>query len=277
MTGSTSTTRTGTSAITDLSTLNSGSARNRPESVRPTTTALAVAAPKLLDDTFRIAEVLVKSGFFKDLRDVSQGVTKILYGTELGFGPMASVLGVYIVEGRPSLSAQLIAAAVQRSGRYTYRVREWTPTACRIEFFDSGESLGESSFTIQEAAAAGLANKAVWKSYPKAMLWARAMSQGARAYCAEVFMGAIYTPEELGAVVDEDGRVVEMIEADAEVVDEPVDPALNEAMELWDDARLEAARLGIEHKDLPDGARLEQVQRWTIALMDRINKAAVPA
>lgn len=168
--------------------------------------------------TERLGQIMVKSGFFKDLREEAQAIVKILYGKELGFGPMASVLGVYIVEGRPSLSAQLIAAAVQRSDRYTYRVREWTPMICRIEFFGAigqagqgMESLGEASFSMPEAQAAGLAGKQVWKSYPKAMLWARAMSQGARAYCAEIFLGAIYTPEELGAEVDGEGVVIEAL------------------------------------------------------------------
>lgn len=161
--------------------------------------------------TERLGQIMVKSGFFKDLREEAQAIVKILYGGELGFGPIASVMGVYIVEGKPSLSAQLIAAAVQKSGRFKYRVREWTATSCRIEFFDGGESLGESSFSIAEAQAANLAGKAVWKSYPKAMLWARAMSQGARAYAPEVFSGPIYTPEELGAEVDGDGSVIEVV------------------------------------------------------------------
>lgn len=165
--------------------------------------------------TERLGQIMVRSGFFKDLREEAQAIVKILYGAELGFGPMASVMGVYIVDGRPSLSAQLIASAIQRSDRYTYRVREWTSMACRIEFFAARgqagqgmESLGESEYTIAEATAANLVGKAVWKQYPKAMLWARAMSQGARAYTPEIFSGPIYTPEELGAVVSEDGRLV---------------------------------------------------------------------
>lgn len=182
------------------------------------TTSLANVQYKPTEiSTERLGQIMVRSGFFKDLREEAQAIVKILYGGELGFGPIASVMGVYIVDGRPSLSAQLIASAIQRSDRYTYRVREWTATSCRIEFFAARgqagqgmESLGESSFTIAEANTAGLTGKTVWKQYPKAMLWARAMSQGARAYTAEIFSGAIYTPEELGAEVLEDGRVIDV-------------------------------------------------------------------
>jgi hypothetical protein len=147
--------------------------------------------------TEQLGSIMVKSGFFKDTRDEAQAIVKILYGSELGFGPIASMLGCYIVDGRPSLSAQLIASAIQKSGTYRYRVREWTDTRCRIEFFERGESVGESTFSLDDASRAGLANKQTWKQYPKAMLWARAMSQGARAYAPDVFNGAIYTPDEL--------------------------------------------------------------------------------
>lgn len=168
--------------------------------------------------TEKLGQIMVKSGFFKDTRDEAQAIVKILYGKELGFGPMASMLGVYIVEGRPSLSAQLIASAIQKSGTYRYRVREWTATVCRIEFFERGESLGESSFSMEDATRAGLAGKQVWKAYSKAMLWARAISQGARAYTPDVFNGAIYTPEELGAVVNAEGDVIDV--GTGEVVEE---------------------------------------------------------
>lgn len=184
------------------------------------TQALANVQYKPTDlSTERLGEVLVKSGFFKDVRDEAQAIVKILYGREVGFGPIASVMGVYIVNGRPSLAAQLIASAVQRSGLYRYRVREWTDKACRIEFFERGESLGESVFTIEDAQRAELVGKGgPWKQYPKAMLWARAMSQGARAFTPEVFNGSVYTPDELGATVNAEGDVIDI--GTGEVIEE---------------------------------------------------------
>jgi hypothetical protein len=43
---------------------------------------------------------------------------------------------------------------------------------------------------------AGLANKQVWKAYPEAMLWARAVSQLCRMLFPDCFAGGTYTPEE---------------------------------------------------------------------------------
>lgn len=148
-------------------------------------------------DTERLGDILVKSGYFKDTRDQAQAIVKILAGAEQGFGPIASMMGYDIVEGQPTMSANLIAAAIQKSKNYRYRVREWNDTHCKIEFFEGSESLGVSEFSMQDAARAQLADKANWKKYPKAMLFARAMSQGARAYTPAVFNGSIYTPDEL--------------------------------------------------------------------------------
>lgn len=156
-----------------------------------------------------IAQHFVKSGFFKETRDLSQAVVKIMAGAEMGFGPFASMKGVDVIEGKTAISAGLIAAAIGRGGKYRYRVREHSETACAIEFFEGKESLGISRFGIDDAQKAGLAGKQVWKQYPRNMLFARAMSNGARWYCADVFAGAVYTPEELGAEVDEDGEIVQ--------------------------------------------------------------------
>jgi hypothetical protein len=56
---------------------------------------------------------------------------------------------------------------------------------------------------------AKLAKKDVWQEYPAAMLRARAISECVRMACPEVLHGAIYTPEERGAVIDEDGNPVD--------------------------------------------------------------------
>jgi hypothetical protein len=145
----------------------------------------------------RLGSILVKSGFFKDTTDEAKAIVKVLYGSELGFGPISSMTGIYIVEGKLSMSAQLIASVVQKSGVFSYRVREWTDEFCKIEFFERGESVGFGSFSIQDAARANLAKKVNWSTFPKAMLWARAMSQGARAFCPSLFNGAVYSVEEL--------------------------------------------------------------------------------
>lgn len=172
-----------------------------------------------LQDTLQLGKVLAESGFFADSRSASQAVVKVLAGRELGFGPVAAMTGINIIQGRVSLSANIMAAAVKRSGRYNFRVREMTEAACKIEFFersgDKWETIGVSTFTADDARKAGTKNM---DKYPRNMLYARAMSNGVRWYCPDVTGGPVYTPEELGAPVNEEG---EIIEGRATVVETP--------------------------------------------------------
>ena len=166
-----------------------------------------------MDDAERAARAMAASGFFPDARQAAQAVVKILAGQELGFGPFASMTGVSIIQGKPVLGANLLAAAVKRTGKYNYRVHEMTDQACELIFIEAGQEVGRSRFTIQDAQTAGLTGKDSWKKYPRNMLFARALSNGQRWYAPDIFNGAVvYTPEELGAEVDgETGEIIEAV------------------------------------------------------------------
>lgn len=117
------------------------------------------------------------------------------------------VTGIYIVKGKPSLSANLMAAAVKRSGKYNYRVLEHSKEVCRIAFFEGGEQIGISEFSRADADKAGTQNM---DKFAKNMLFARAMSNGVKWYCPDIFLGPVYTPEELGVQVDGEGEVIDL-------------------------------------------------------------------
>lgn len=165
-------------------------------------------------DTMTLGKVLSQSGYFADARDAAQAVVKVLAGRELGFPPIASMRGIHIIKGQVALSANLIAAAIKRSKpAYNYRILEITADVCRIAFFEDGEEVGISTFTRAEAKAAGTQNL---EKFARNMLFARAMTNGARWYCAGIFGGPIYTPEELGAPVDGEGDVIDLPHATPE-------------------------------------------------------------
>jgi len=159
-----------------------------------------------LDDLQRTAKLLAMSGYF-DAKGNSEGAiaqlaTKILAGQEMGYGPFASVQGIHVIQGRPTLSANLMAAAVKGHPKYDYRVRKMDDTAVTIEFFEGNQSLGVSTFTLEDARKAQTKNL---DKFPRNMLFARAMSNGVRWYCPDVFNGNIvYTPEDF----DIDGEAV---------------------------------------------------------------------
>lgn len=182
---------------------------------------LTIATPKMAEVSPQYGEILMlgnvlhQSGYFKDVRDQAQAVTKILFGRELGFSPIVSISGIHIIEGKPALSSNLMATLIKRSGKYDYRVTRWDNTGCVLMFRqkEAGkwEEVGESSFTMDDARAAGVIRAGgSWAKYPKAMLFARALSQGLRTYCPDVSASPIYNPEEMGAEVNEEGEVTQL-------------------------------------------------------------------
>ena len=169
-----------------------------------------------IDELKRLGIMLATSGYFEanakaDVA-VAQMCVKVLAGRELGFGPFASVNGIHVIKGKPAVSANLMAAAVKGNPRYDYRVRQMDNDAVSLEFFEivdgKRESLGLSTFTKQDAAKAGTQNM---DKFGRNMMFARAMSNGVKWFCPDVFDGnAVYVPEELGATVDGDGNVIDV-------------------------------------------------------------------
>lgn len=139
-----------------------------------------------------LAGVFVRSGFFKDTRDMSQAAVKVLMGHEIGIPPVTAMLGIDFINGNLRIRSNVLASMVKASEQYDYRVREHTDRICRIEFFQREEkgapweSLGTAEFTYEEAERAGLFRNKVWKDWTKNMLFARAMSNGVSTFCPDV-------------------------------------------------------------------------------------------
>jgi hypothetical protein len=162
------------------------------------------------DEVERAARAMAGSKFFSDAADASKAIVKILAAREIGLGPFAGMTGVNIINGKPAFGANIMAACVKKSGRYNYRVTEMSEKNCSIEFMEKLDgkwtACGVSSFSIEDARKAQTKNL---DKFPRNMLFARAMSNGVRWFCPDVMNGSVvYTPEELGADVDQDGNVV---------------------------------------------------------------------
>jgi hypothetical protein len=135
---------------------------------------------------------------FPDLKSQAQAVVKILAGRELGLSPLQAMTDIYIVNGKIAIQAKVIASLIKKSKKYDYHIDKWDNDECIISFFQingNKEKIGESSFTIKDAAKAGIVNKDSWRNYPRNMLFARAISNGGRLFCPDVITA--YTPEEL--------------------------------------------------------------------------------
>lgn len=121
----------------------------------------------------------------------------MITGHELGLSPMQALRGLHVVEGRPVLSADLIVGLVKKHPACKYfRLVESTDERATYETLREGDpEPTRITWTIQQAAKAGLTGRQNWRAHPAAMLRARASAALARAVYPDVAMG-IYDPDE---------------------------------------------------------------------------------
>jgi len=139
-----------------------------------------------------------------------------LAGRAFGWDVMTSMRNHHVIEGTASLRPEAMLGLVRQAGHsVTVEVNPDGAVAHGTRA-DTGDE-HSASFTMDDAAAAGLADKRNWKQYQDAMLTWRAVAKLCRVLFPDVVLGAGYVPEELGAEVTADGEVIEI---------EPVDPDL---------------------------------------------------
>jgi hypothetical protein len=144
-----------------------------------------------------------------------------------------------------------------------------------------------SGYSIEEADSAGLISKSNWKMYPARMLSHRAAGYLLDDAFSEVATG-LYTPDELGAVTDEDGNVIdvdstESLIAPAKSTAPPAQPDVlaefkRRIAKLTPEAK---ARLADEWKARPDLPKLDDLrytqQTVVAALIAAAEKESKPA
>lgn len=137
-------------------------------------------------DPISIGRVFAESGFFPDIKSASQAAVKLIFGRGLGLSDYDSMT-LHLVEGKIVMPAHLMAAAIKKS-RYDYRA-DVTPSSCTITFFDrtggKAEKIGTTTWTLEDAKRAGLADRQNWRRYPSAMLFARCISAGYKQHCPD--------------------------------------------------------------------------------------------
>lgn len=157
---------------------------------------LAISAIKQLpiQEIMTMSEAFAASGMFPDVNKAGQAMVKIIAGQEIGIPPFQAMNGIHIIKGKTTLGAGIIASRVKGSGKYDYAVNQLDEKACNIDFFEGKKKIGNSTFTIEDAKKAGTQNL---DKHTRNMLFARAISNGVKWYCPDVFTGPVYVPEEM--------------------------------------------------------------------------------
>lgn len=167
-------------------------------------TSIAVITPRNFEEAKSMSTTLAKASLLPQaLRGKEADVLMtVMAGAELGLGPILSIRSIHVIDGKPTLSADLIAALCLRRADVCEYLQPTESSATKATYTAKRKGAPAPvtmSFTIEEAKMAGLAGKGNWLKYPAAMLRARCIS----AICRAVF------PDLVGGLYDSDSAEIE--------------------------------------------------------------------
>lgn len=163
--------------------------------------------PASFKEKFQMAQVFARSGLLPKGLDTPEKVCIALeWGHELQLSPMVAVQNIAVINGKPTLSADIMAAIVKRSPEYggiVWNRLDSTAAECVItrKLPGGGEDKVLSSFSMEDARKAGLDKKENWVKYPKRMLKHRCLSYALRDAFPDILAGC-YSPDEMDSVPD---------------------------------------------------------------------------
>ena len=166
------------------------------------TSMATVYEPHDLAEARQLAALLAASTVLpKALKGPPDVLAVIIAGKELGLTAMQSVRALHIVEGKVSMSADLMVALCKRRRAVCefFQLVESTGERATYEVKRVGERPVRLSFSLEDAQRAGLTGKDVWRKYGAAMLRARCAAAIARAVFPDLLMG-IYDDDEIDDV-----------------------------------------------------------------------------
>ena len=156
--------------------------------------------PRDFGELVQFADTIARTGIIPDAyrgkpNDI---VAACVLGAELGFDVMTSLRNVFVVKGKPTVSAEGMVALVRRAGHSISGEKSSDSATVTGKRRDTGDTHTET-WTMQDAANAGLLGNDVWHKYPGNMCWARATSNLCRALFSDVIQG-LYVEGELDVV-----------------------------------------------------------------------------
>jgi hypothetical protein len=157
-----------------------------------------------------VANTLIKSGFLPPAYKTPEQVLAVmLTAHELNIPEMEALRSINVIQGKPTISPQLMLALARRSGELEDIRLERTSDAvvCRIK--RKGQTAFTTRFGVAEAKGQELMGKDNYRKQPFTMFQWRSLAANLRITFGDVITG-LYTPEELGAevTVTEEGEQV---------------------------------------------------------------------
>lgn len=158
--------------------------------------------PTTLFQAMELANLLTNSNFVPEAYRGKPGdvLAALMYGAEIGLGPMQSLRGIAVVNGMPSVWGDVLLGLI-KSAPDCLGIVEMTSTeikkagaaTCTVK--RRGHETVTRTFSLSDAERAGLLSKGTYKAYPERMLMMRARAWAIRDQYADKLAG-LYTYEE---------------------------------------------------------------------------------
>lgn len=209
--------------------------------------ALAALVPQSLDEAYRIASALARSGdmvpkHFQGNPDMIMAA--VMRGAEIGLMPMQALSNIAVINGRASIWGDALPALMQRAGHQIDTVIEGEGDAmvatATLRRGDTGQIITRS-FSAADAKAAGLWGKAgPWQQYKPRMLSMRARAWACRDGAADALMGLQVAEEMQDAqpirdVTPKENPLAAFVKANRPAQIEVAEPHWTEGI-AWDEA-----------------------------------------
>lgn len=169
-----------------------------PAGVSSKALALMEQQAQALDIADRLAQKLCKTQMIPKAYwgKPDDAAVAILHGAELGMPPHQALQQIFVINGKPAIYARTMAGLLMPHG-YLFKTVETSDTSVTVQGTGPRGEDETSTWTIERAAQAGYTKNALYKSNPKAMLYAKALGEVARKIAPDVLMGMAYMREEL--------------------------------------------------------------------------------
>jgi hypothetical protein len=135
-------------------------------------------------------------------------VAAILAGRELNLPPMQSLQHIHVIDGRPTLSAQMQRSLALAAGHHI-NIIETNTTRCVVEGRRSArDEWTRVTWTLDDAKKAGLLGRQNWQKHPRRMLQARATAELCQLIFSDAVAGMAATEE---VIDDAEGPAAEVV------------------------------------------------------------------
>ena len=183
--------------------------------------AKLVASSDIIPDSYKgkPANILIATGF----------------GASMGLSQAESLYRISVIKGKPTMSAELIAAQVRKAGHKLRIVKdeEHTSVTATIVRIDDPDYPISVTRDITWAKSMGLANNQNYQRQAMTMLTWRAITAVAREAAPEALFGVAYTPDEMHDM--DDVTVAPQREETPTPIAEPVQGEVMEPMARYRD------------------------------------------